>query len=216
MNLAGCAMSMACLASAACGASAKQQVIDKTLETMSAEQRRSTFQDMSAVLDRHPDWVDEFYSVARTHPALMKQFLTDAAKDLKNPELARTTGELLAHEPASLEQVLVSTVDASRSNGEARAAIDRAVAKRAEPMSDIMTDSPATMEAVLRGLLTVAANKPAAKENLRRAVDKESPRMVQLVADDPKLLASMARSILEAASKDKASLMKLLKELHVL
>jgi hypothetical protein len=207
---------LVCLGSAACGAGAKQQAIDKTLETMTAEQRRSTFHDMATVLDRHPDWVDEFYSVARTHPALMKRFLTDATKDLKNPELARTTGELLAQEPASLEQVLVSTVDASQPNREARAAIDRAVAERAEPMSDIMTDSPATMDAVLRGLLTVAANKPSARESLRRAVDKESARMIQLIADDPKLLSSMARSILEAASKDKASLIKLLKELKVL
>src|SRR5258708_10854328 len=113
---AGCSNLLVFLGIAACGAGAKQQAIDKTLETMSAEQRRSTFHDMATVLDRHPDWVEEFYSVARNHPALMKQFLKDAAKDLKNPELARTTGELLAQEPASLEQALVSTVDASVPN----------------------------------------------------------------------------------------------------
>src|SRR5437016_785322 len=89
---ARCFALLVCLQGAACTASAKQKAIDTTLETMSAEQRRGAFQDMSVVLDRHPDWVDEFYSVARTHPALIKQFLTDATKDLKNPELARTTG----------------------------------------------------------------------------------------------------------------------------
>src|ERR1051325_6554353 len=108
-----------------CGAAAKQQVIDKTLDTMTAEQRKRTFQDMAAVLDRHPDWVDEFYAVARTHPPLMRGFLKDAARDLKDPKLAATTGELLAGEPASLERVLVATIDAARPSKEARLAIDR-------------------------------------------------------------------------------------------
>jgi len=199
-----------------CGSAAKQQVIDKTLDTMSAEQRRSTFQDMATVLDKHPEWVDEFYAVARAHPPLMRGFLTDATRDLKDPKLAATVGELLAKEPASLEQVLVSTVDATRPNPEARKALDRAVAERAAPMSDILTDSPATIDAVLRELVAVTATKPAAREALVRAVQHHSSRIVELVANDPELLSSLTRAILAAAWKDKASLTKLLKELKIL
>src|SRR6476659_2857542 len=102
------------LAMPACTATAKQQGIDKVLGAMSADQRRDNFQEVATVLDQHPDWVDQFYEVARRHPALMKQFLTRAAHDLRDPELAKMTAELLSAEPASIEQVLVQTVDAAR------------------------------------------------------------------------------------------------------
>src|SRR5258708_35837521 len=133
---------------AGCSAATQQKAIDKTLDSMTAEQRRAAFQDMAVVLDKHPDWVDEFYAVARTHAPLMRRFLTDATRDLNDPKLAATTGELLAAEPASLERVLVATVDAARPTKEDRLAIDLAVAERAEPMSDILTDSPATIVAL--------------------------------------------------------------------
>lgn len=201
---------------AGCGAATQQKTIDKTLDTMTAEQRRGAFEDMAVVLDKHPDWVDEFYAVARSHAPLMRRFLTDATRDLKDPKLAATTGELLAAEPASLERVLVATVDAARPTREARLAIDRAVTARAEAMSDILTDSPATIDAVIGSLLNVTANKEAAREELRKAVDHHASRIVELVANDPALLSAMTRSILVAASKDKASLGKLLKELHIL
>src|SRR5207248_9009486 len=56
----------------------------------------------------------QFYEVARAHPPLMKRFLARATHDLKEPELAKTTGELLAQEPESLEQVLIRTIDAAK------------------------------------------------------------------------------------------------------
>jgi hypothetical protein len=49
--------------------------------------------------------------------------------------LAGMTAELLSNEPASTEQMLKSTVDASVSKPDARKAIDRAVASRAEVMA---------------------------------------------------------------------------------
>ena len=202
--------------SLACTATAKQQGIDKVLGAMSAEQRRDNFQEVATVLDQHPDWVDQFYEVARKHPPLMKRFLTRAAHDLREPELAKMTGELLSDEPASLEQVLVRTVDAAKTKKEARLAIDRAVASRAEPMADVLTDSPATIEAITKGFLSVATRKPAAKEAMQRAVEAQSARIVEFAANDPALLSAMTRSLLQAVAKDKESLVKLLKELHVL
>jgi hypothetical protein len=146
----------------------------------------------------------------------MKRFLTHAAHDLKEPGLAKTTGELLVAEPASLEQVLVQTVDAAKTKKEARLAIDRAVAARAVPMTDILTDSAPTIEAITKASLEVASRKPAAKEAIQRAVEGQSARIVEFAANDPALLSAMTRSLLQAAAKDKESLVKLLKELHVL
>jgi hypothetical protein len=199
-----------------CGAGAKQQAIDKTLGAMSQDQRRSNFEDTARVLDQHPEWVDEFYSVARVHGPMMKRFLENAARDLKDRELAALTAQLLANEPASLEQVLVQTIDASKPKPEARKAINRAVAMRADAMSDILTDSGGTLAEVTRALLDVTAKKPKARESLTSAVEKQSAHVVAFAADNPKLMAAMTRPVLEAAVKDKDSLVRLLKELKVL
>lgn len=199
-----------------CGAGAKQQAIDKTLGAMSSEQRRSNFEDMARVLDERPEYVDEFYSVARVHEPMMRRFLQNAARDLKDAKLAALTAELLSNEPASLEQVLVQTIDASKPKPEARKAIDRAVAARADSMSDILTDSSATLEAVTRALLDVTSRKPKARETLKVAVEKQAAHVVAFAADNPKLMAAMTRPVLEAAIKDKDSLVRLLKELKVL
>jgi hypothetical protein len=209
-------VALICAAIVACGSAAKQSGLDQVLGSMSPQQRHDNFQDVATVLEQHPDWIDQFYDVAKAHPALMKRFLVRATHDLKEPQMAKMTGELLAAEPASLEQVLLSTVDAAKSRPDARAAINRAVAARAESMSDIMTDSPATLEAVTRGMLTVARRKPAAKEALRKSVGATSDRIVEFAADEPDFMSAMTRSVLEAAAKDKSSLSKLLKELHVL
>src|SRR6266511_2688829 len=112
-----------CVVSLSCGAAAKQQGIEKVLDSMSSEQRHANFQDMAQVLDQHMDWVDQFYDVARTHPALMRRFLERATVDLKDPNMAKLTGELLAKQPESLEQVLVSTVDAAKTDKKSRPAI---------------------------------------------------------------------------------------------
>jgi hypothetical protein len=199
-----------------CGSQVKQEGIEKILGAMSTDQRRSSFEDTSKVLDQHPDWIDDFYLVARKHPALMRRFLANAARDLKEPELAGVTADLLTNEPASTEQMLKSTVDASVSKPEARKAIDRAVASRSEVMADIMSDDPATMDAVMAASIAVARRKPKAKQALVQAMNHHAAQVVEFAASDPKLMSAMARPVLEAALKDKDSLIKLLKELKIL
>jgi hypothetical protein len=205
-----------CAAALHCGAASKQQSITTVLEAMSSEQRRSNFEDTARVLDQHAEWVDEFYSVARAHPAMMRRFLQNASFDLKKPEMAGMTAELLVQVPPSLRQMMVSTVDATKPNPEARRAMDQAIAERAEPVADMIADDPATVTAVVRGLLVVVDKKPAAKRALVSAVNEESGRVVALAASDPKLVAALTRPILEAAMKDRESLLKLLKELKLL
>lgn len=199
-----------------CASQVKQEGIEKVLGAMSTDQRRSSFEDTSKVLDQHPDWIDDFYVVARKHPALMRRFLTNAARDLKEPELAALTAELLVNEPASTEQMLKATVDAAVSKQDARKAINRAVASRAEAMSEIMSDDPATMDAVMGASIAVASRKPKAKQALVQAMNHHAVQVVEFAANDPKLMGAMAKPVLEAALKDKDSLTKLLKELKIL
>jgi hypothetical protein len=199
-----------------CGAAAKQQSIESILGAMSSEERRSNFEDTARVLDQHAEWVDEFYSVARAHPALMRRFLQNASLDLKQPELAQMTAELLVQTPESFEQMMLSTVDAAKRSPEARRALDRAIAARAETVSDFITEDPATATAVVRGLLKVVDKKPAAKRALVGAVNDQAEQMVALMANDPKLASALTRPILEAAMKDRESLLKLLRELKLL
>ena len=79
-----------------------------------------------------------------------------------------------------------------------------------------MRSSRGDRDAAHGPLLKVTANKEVARDELRKSVDHHASRIVELAANDPALLSAMTRSILVAASKDKASLAKLLKELHIL
>lgn len=102
-----------------CGPARQKPAINAALSN--AELRPSTFEATARSLDEHPNWIDEFYKVARKHPKLMHRFLQNAARDLREEALARETGELLSENPDSLQQVLIATVDASKNKPKARA-----------------------------------------------------------------------------------------------
>jgi hypothetical protein len=151
------ALTWGILAATACAGQQKGKVVEKTLDTMSEEQRRSAFDTMAAVLDRNPELVDEFYLVAREHPEMFHRFLANSARDLKEPALARETAVLLVANPASLEQVMHQTMVLAGKDPEGRAVLARVIVAEREIVADILADNPRalgkTTGATLRALL---------------------------------------------------------------
>lgn len=151
------ALTWGILAATACAGPQKGKVVEKTLETMSAEQRRGAFDTTAAVLDRNPEMVDEFYEVAREHPEMFHRFLANSARDLKERELARETAELLVENPESLEQVMLVTLALAEHDPEARAVLARVMIVQRDIVADILADNPRalgkTTGATLRALL---------------------------------------------------------------
>src|SRR5687768_6652565 len=81
------------LSQAACAPSSG--VVRGSLEAMSRDERLQTFDSTARALDEKPEFVDEFYRIARRHPAMFRRFLANTTRDLVEPGLAHDTVRLL-------------------------------------------------------------------------------------------------------------------------
>jgi hypothetical protein len=130
---------------------------------MSAAERRDTFEATARVLDEHPELVDELYSVMRGHRPTLDRFVENASKDLVERPRAELAVRHAVANPEALEQVLMASLDAIAQDGAARAAMNRAIASRAEKAADIVTDSDVALGRMLE------ASLPCPSESPRRA-----------------------------------------------
>jgi hypothetical protein len=186
----------ACLALlVGCGASTQRGLI--TTAVANDGERATAFEATAQTLDEHPAWIDEFYRVARRHPAHLRRFQADTARDLRDPELATETGELLAENPPSLEQTLIATLDASKGRAPARAAIDAAIVARAGTMADVIADAPRAVTAITDATVAAVEPRPPAKAAFLGSLRTSSPRLAVMLKQDPDtaktLLGALAR-----------------------
>jgi hypothetical protein len=206
--IVGAASAAWCLA---CSTETKKDVAKSAVHSMSVDQRRESFEATARMLDEDPRIVDELYSVMRQHRPAMHQFLANATRDLREPWLANMTAELLVQNPASVEETLLAATDEISKSPKARAAMDRAIAKRAGKVVDILTDDPGTLGQVLSASLTVVEKKPRARETIVEAASKERGRIIEFVRRDPELAKEMTEALLRDAVKDKPALDTLLR-----
>ena len=153
------------LALAACGTGSKAFMLDKAFALDGT--RRDTMEATLRILDEHPDYVDEFFVLARGHKPTLDQFLGDAARDLHEADLAKLTAEKLVGSPAGLRRVLIETLDAARDRPKARQAITSAIQSRAGIAASILLDDPEALAEVMRGSVDAARKDPAAWKKLR-------------------------------------------------
>jgi glutamate synthase domain-containing protein 1 len=186
------------LAVTACAGSQKGKVVEKTLDTMSEQQRRGTFDTMAAVLDRNPEMVDELYAVSREHPQMFVRFLANSARDLKEPELARTTASLLVANPESLAEVMRSTLELAADDPQARAALAKVMAEERVIVADILTDHPQVMQETMNATLRATEHKPAAREALLASMRTSSERVASVLVRDPKTVGVLMSAMLKA------------------
>jgi hypothetical protein len=194
-----------------CSTEGKKNVVKSATESMTPEERRDTFEATARMLDEKPQLVDELYSVLHAHPATMQRFLANASRDLKEPWLASMTAELLAREPASVEQTLIASIDAIAKRPEARSAMRRAISRRASKTVDILTDDPNTLGGLLAASAKMVEEKPLARDNVLRAVQQQRRGILAFVKSDPELMKEMTEELLREAVKDKPALDKLLR-----
>jgi hypothetical protein len=173
----------AIVALAGCGAGAQKDIISAVVADNG--ERAKAFEATARTLDEHPEYVDEFYRVARRHPATMHRFLSAMAPDMREPELATANAEVLAENPASLAAVLVATLDAAKSRPATRAAIDSAAASRADVLADIIADSPHTVTTVTNADIAAIGRRPAAQAAFLEAMRNSARRVADILKQDP-------------------------------
>ena len=104
-----------------CSTKAKTSITNRAFDNDS--RRQQLMEATLRVLDKHPEYVDEFYGAARKHPATLDRFLENTARDLREPALAkRVAAHLVAH-IAGLHQIMIETLAAAQGNKKAMTAI---------------------------------------------------------------------------------------------
>jgi hypothetical protein len=159
----------AILAVLACTVPQKRALVEKATED--PKQRRETFEATLRLLDGKPEYVDEFFDLARAHPATLERFIHDTALAIEDPALARMTAEQLARSPAGLRRILMETVDAAAERPEARAAMLSAMRARREKLARMLADDPDTTVALMKALVAEHGAKLA--ERLRAALSAD-------------------------------------------
>src|SRR5258706_14662262 len=96
----------------ACGPRATQVVVGKAMGP--DKSRHDTMEGTLRVLDENPGYVDEFFQLARRHPATLDRFIADTARDLHEPELSQRTAKHLVRNPDGLRRILVDPLDPAR------------------------------------------------------------------------------------------------------
>lgn len=152
---------------AACSVAQKQAAVEVAADDPG--RRRELFEATLRMLDEQPQHVDEFFLLAREHPATLGRFLRNNARALDERWLAEITAEELVRAPAGLRQVMVSTVDASLDHPEARAALLGSMRDRAPALAGLLLSDPETMRVLLGAV--AAQGGASALERLRAALD---------------------------------------------
>jgi hypothetical protein len=159
---------LAVLLLAGCATSTKAKLITAAFDDPG--RRRELFEANLRVLDRNPEWVDEFYAEARSHRPTLERFLENAARTLSDEKLAGMTARHLVAHPAGLRTVLERSMDAASGNPAAKKAIAEAVHSRAETAANIIVEDPQTLGAVTRALASKATSDKNARREIREGL----------------------------------------------
>lgn len=159
---------MLALALGGCATSSKAKLLDVAFDK--PERRHELFEANLRVLDDNPEYVDEFFALARHHPKTLGRFAENQSRALDDDKLAAMTARHLVAHPASLRTVMQQSMDAASGNAAAKKAISEAIDSRAETAADIMVDDPTALAAMTRALAGKAVHDKAAREQIKNAL----------------------------------------------
>jgi hypothetical protein len=157
------------LAAVGCATSSKAKLLEKAYQN--PERRRELFEANLEVLDRNPEYVDQFFALARQHPPTLERFVENQSAQLDHdPALAAMTAKHLRRHPKGLEVTMAQTLDAAERDGAARRAIANAVRSRAPIATDIIVEEPDALAALGKAMAKKAKDDPQAREHLKTAL----------------------------------------------
>jgi len=195
-------MSLTAAAAALTGcASAPTQAKAVDAVLSDAAERDEAFEATLRVLDQHPEYVDELYVKTRDHHRkTMHRLLEDTTRDLETAMHADAVAVLLAQDPAALEQVMISTVDASKGVPAARLAIARAILRRSQQTAGIMTDLPPAVEATLIAAIAAIEKKPKSRDAMLAAMRQSADRLAEILKGDPQTTATLTDALVHSGA----------------
>lgn len=94
---------------AGCSAHTQSALIETGMK--SATERHRAFEAVLEMLDHNPDWVDEFFELARKHRATLERFTVDETRALRDPKLARLMAMYLRDQPESVREIVLQLIE---------------------------------------------------------------------------------------------------------
>jgi hypothetical protein len=196
------ALIAAALLWSACTVGAKRVVLATALH--GPDERGELFEATLKVLDGHPDYVDELYELARSHPETFQRLLALTAEQLSDPQLAALTAEQLVRNPDSLYAVPVANLDVASDHPEAKKAIARAIEDRAPAAAEAIISRPSSVRRISGEMMVQVHQKPAAREAFLASLRDQSVLLAQQLASSPSTLRIMVSGLLAIGERDPA------------
>ena len=182
-----------------CSVSSKQTVMETALDDH--DRRQEMFEATLRVLDENPKYVDEFFALAQKHPDTLDRFLANAAKGLAEDRLARMNAKHLVQHPASLRQVMITTLDAASDKPDALRAIAESIAARPQVSSMAIAGRPETVKISFKALLAEIMKRPDSRRALLEALHENRDALAELLVSNPETAKSLMGSVVRAGGK---------------
>jgi hypothetical protein len=154
---------------AGCATSTKEALVDRTLHDR--HRRLDSFEATLRVLDQHPEYVDEFFTIARRHEATLGRVIEDQSAAMDGDRaLARLTAEHLGRHPRALGNIMQETLVAIRHDQASRQAVATAMAAHADISAGIVTDDGDAMAKLVHAMGKKVEADPHKRDEMRKAV----------------------------------------------
>lgn len=196
----------------ACAISQEKAVIESAADA-STKQRHDAFEATARMLDERPEYVDEFYAIARQHTPTFNRFLIDTLRDSDDLGLAWKQADILTSHPAALEAVFTKTLEEAKNKPHARLVIARVVEKKAALVAEIQGDRQATVLATMKATIDVVNRRPALQVPFHEAMQEKAATVADIMAKDPKTLGVLTKQLLRVEVKDDDDRKKLVDKL---
>jgi hypothetical protein len=111
----------------ACSTATKANLIESSISDY--RRRQELFEATLEVLDRNPEYVDEFFQLTLRHHATLERFVVNETRALKDPKLARLVSMYLRDEPRAFEEIMEQSFEHSANRPAAQRALAAALRK---------------------------------------------------------------------------------------
>jgi hypothetical protein len=182
-----------------CGVTLKRDLVATTFDNYG--ERQEFIEATLEVLDRHPEYTDEFFAHALRHPATLDRFVMNTTAHLSDPEMAALTARYLVRNPRGLHEILVQTLDAARGT-EPKRAIASAIEDRADKAMAAIASDPAAEQEVTRAFVDIVSRSPEARKPFLAGLARRQAEMATTIASDPAVLRGMVDALLRIAERN--------------
>lgn len=182
------------------GVEPKRFLMDKAMKV--ELERRELFEATLRVLDAHPEYVDELFTLMLGHRTSLNRFLAINSSGLDDPHYAALMARHLVRHPESLTEVMSQVLEASKDNPEAQRAMALAMERRAALTAQAVTSRPSSVNASTQALIDALQDKPEARQAFLTAMRERSEQVAALLLSDPETLAAVMGAMAERGVED--------------